>query len=122
MELYIGGYGQNKLEYVKSLYSDTILSKKIDILENLHILIKQKLAGGMNSEQIWQELTTRIVQTEENGKKLIVICDEIGCGIVPFNQSEREWREVTGRILCKLAEQAERVVRIVMGLPQTIKG
>ena len=122
MELYIGGYAQNKLEYVKSLYSDAIQFKKIDIIDNLHLVIKEKLAAGMDSEQIFDEIRARMVQTEERGVKLIVICDEIGNGIVPVDAFEREWREETGRILCKLAEKAERVVRIVMGLPQVIKG
>ena len=122
MELYIGGYAQNKLEYIKALYSDAILSKKIDIIDNLHLVIKEKLAVGMDSEKIWHEIESRMAQAEDRGIKLIVICDEIGNGIVPVDSFEREWREVTGRILCKLAEQAERVVRIVMGLPQVIKG
>lgn len=122
MELFIGGCSQNKLAYVKGLYSDEILHKKIDIIDNFHIIVKEKLAAGLTSAQIWDEIQKLIEETEKGGKKLIFISDEIGNGIVPVDQTEREWREVTGRILCNIAECAEKVTRIVMGLAQVIKG
>lgn len=51
----------------------------------------------------------------------MILCDEIGCGVVPLDPTEREWREVTGRICCKLAEKAERVDRIFCGLNMRLK-
>lgn len=54
-------------------------------------------------------------------KKEVVICNEIGSGIVPLQASEREWREATGRLCIALAEQAKQVVRIVCGLPTVLK-
>ena len=51
----------------------------------------------------------------------VILCDEIGCGVVPLDPTEREWREVTGRICCKLAEKAERVDRIFCGLNMRLK-
>ena len=42
-------------------------------------------------------------------------------GIVPIDSFEREYRERTGRILVKLAEQADEVVRVVCGIGQRIK-
>ena len=116
MELIIGGCAQNKVEYAKSLAPDA------EIINELHLVIKESLAAGMNSDQILQEIITRMTMAEEGGKKLIIISDEIGSGIVPLDAFEREWRETTGRILCRLASQAEKVTRIVMGLPQVIKG
>ena len=50
-----------------------------------------------------------------------VISDEIGNGIVPNDPLEREWREETGRLLRRIAKDADRVVRVVCGLPQVIK-
>ena len=116
MELIIGGCAQNKIEYARSLASDA------EIINDLHLVIKEKLAAGMNSDQILQEIITRMTIAEEGGKNLIIISDEIGGGIVPLDAFERQWREVTGRLLCRLAEEAEKVTRLVMGLPQVIKG
>ncbi|MEE0845449.1 MAG: bifunctional adenosylcobinamide kinase/adenosylcobinamide-phosphate guanylyltransferase [Eggerthellaceae bacterium] len=54
--------------------------------------------------------------------KRVVVCDEVGCGIVPVDPAERAWRERVGRLCCDLAAQAEAVVRMSCGIPQIIKG
>ena len=51
----------------------------------------------------------------------ILICDELGNGIVPLEKMERIWREQTGRLMIELAKQAERVERILCGLGQRLK-
>ena len=51
----------------------------------------------------------------------IIICDEIGNGIVPIDPFEREYRERVGRILVQLAKRAEEVERIICGIGQKIK-
>lgn len=52
----------------------------------------------------------------------VVICTEVGCGIVPIDASERAFRERAGRLAVALADRASCVVRIVCGIPQPIKG
>lgn len=52
----------------------------------------------------------------------IILCDEIGCGVVPFEKAQDDWREQTGRLLCDLAAQADLVVRVYAGIGQAIKG
>ena len=54
--------------------------------------------------------------------KQAVICDEVGCGVVPLAAEERRWREEVGRLCCELAERADVVVRVSCGLPQVLKG
>ena len=60
--------------------------------------------------------------TEELALKDIVIADEIGCGVVPLDKSERVWRERAGRLACMLADRADTVMRVVCGCPQILKG
>lgn len=55
-------------------------------------------------------------------EKQVVVCNEVGCGIVPLDPDERQWREDVGRLTCDLAQQATAVVRLVCGIPQVIKG
>lgn len=54
--------------------------------------------------------------------KRVVVCDEVGCGIVPLNADDRAWRERVGRLCCDLAARADTVVRMVCDVPQVIKG
>ena len=53
--------------------------------------------------------------------KEVVTCCEVGNGIVPLDPGERAWREQVGRTLNILSERADRVVRMVCGIPVTLK-
>ncbi|MBR6408255.1 MAG: bifunctional adenosylcobinamide kinase/adenosylcobinamide-phosphate guanylyltransferase [Clostridia bacterium] len=52
----------------------------------------------------------------------VIIATEIGGGIVPVDEGQREARDKAGRLSCMLAERAETVVRIFCGLPMVLKG
>lgn len=53
-------------------------------------------------------------------KDVVIVC-EVGSGIVPMERSEREAREQTGRLVNRLAAEADHVIRMVCGLPQVLK-
>lgn len=53
---------------------------------------------------------------------VVILCDEVGCGVVPVKAEERAWREAAGRLCCLLARQAERVERVFCGISMTLKG
>ena len=50
-----------------------------------------------------------------------VICDEVGCGVVPLERADRERREAIGRLCCQLAKQAQAVYRLQCGLAMLLK-
>ena len=52
----------------------------------------------------------------------MVVCDEVGSGVIPLEKARRLGREATGRLCCQLAKEATRVVRLVAGIPTVIKG
>ena len=52
----------------------------------------------------------------------VVIATEVGGGIVPTDERQRQSREAAGRLACLLSERAETVVRVCCGLPQVLKG
>lgn len=124
MELYIGGFAQGKLAYVEKkhpgLSAKGVLDGAVEdlrvcaIINHLHLWIRRKLAEGKNPAQELEEFLTRHPDS-------VLICDEIGNGIVPVEQAEREYREYTGRLLCTLAEQAVCVERVICGIGQRIK-
>lgn len=55
-------------------------------------------------------------------KSAVIIIDEIGCGIVPMEKSERVWRENVGKCGCIIAARSDSVIRLVCGIPSAIKG
>ena len=89
----------------------------IVIINHLHLWVKDLLLEGMEESEV-QSTILSWVATHPN---TILICDELGNGIVPLEKMERIWREQTGRLMIELAGQAERVERILCGLGQRLK-
>ncbi len=136
MKLVIGGYSQGKLNYVlnekvnENILTDVFIidgklpnveqmqevidNSKVVIVNHFHEWMRESILQGNNPEQEILHFTDKVPNS-------IVISDEIGNGIVPIDRFEREYRERTGRILIKLAEQADEVVRVICGIGQKIK-
>lgn len=89
----------------------------IVIINHLHMWVKDLLREGMEESEV-QSTILSWVATHPN---TILICDELGNGIVPLEKMDRIWREQTGRLMIELAKQAERVERILCGLGQRLK-
>ena len=89
----------------------------IVIINHLHLWVKDLLREGMEEAAV-QSTILSWVSTHPN---TILICDELGNGIVPLEKMERIWREQTGRLMIELAKQAERVERRLCGLGQRLK-
>ena len=115
MILVIGGYASGKRQYVKSQlgYKDTDISDGVidehPVVYNLQDIVSK--APG-RADELFCELE----------EKQVVVCNEVGCGLVPVSAEERIAREVTGRLCVKLAQKAQRVVRMQCGIASVIKG
>ena len=53
---------------------------------------------------------------------VVLVSNEVGTGIVPENQLSRRFRDLVGSTNQAIAEQADRVVWMVAGIPVQIKG
>lgn len=51
-----------------------------------------------------------------------IVSNEVGQGIVPDSALARQFREAQGRLNCRIAERAERVVVVQVGLARALKG
>lgn len=83
-------------------------------IDQFHEIIRQLLERKEDSEQYVEKL---IRQNPE----AVVLCDEVGMGIIPLSREERLWREAVGRACCQIAAQASQVIRVVCGLEQQLK-
>lgn len=115
MILVIGGYACGKRTYVKETYGYTdgdLADGALDgrpVIYNLQEMLREDPSGA---EALLPELL----------KKKIVICNEVGSGIVPMSRQERDMRDAAGRLCILLAKEAEKVIRVVCGLPVILKG
>ena len=125
MRLVIGGRASGKLAYVKSLgyREDEICDGAAAPMEALfHCPVIYRLHEAVRR---WMQSGGELQAPEEklmSCRPEIVVCDEVGAGIVPLDPFEREYREAVGRLCCQLAGEAEAVVRLYCGIPSVIKG
>ena len=52
---------------------------------------------------------------------IILVSNEVGCGIVPENILARQFRDVAGFVNQKIAARADRVIWMVAGIPVLVK-
>ena len=117
MTLIIGGAGQGKLAYAmeqlhvgqEAVASDP--AQEGAILAGLECWLRQE-TDPMPALERLLEVRPRVV----------ILCNEVGSGVVPMDREERAWRERVGRTCCALAERADKVVRLYCGIPSMIKG
>lgn len=126
MELIIGGAYQGKVDYVckaygidKTMIADGKKASQEEILKakaikNFHEWIRQSMLAN-------QQPSLEILEILKINPELIIITDEVGNGIIPLEHFDRRWREEVGRVCCDLVKQAERVTRVMMGIPLCIK-
>jgi adenosylcobinamide kinase/adenosylcobinamide-phosphate guanylyltransferase len=54
--------------------------------------------------------------------RVILVTNEVGCGIVPENELAREFRDRAGRLNQRAAEAAVEVYWMIFGIPLKVKG
>lgn len=114
MILVLGGVGAGKKEYALSLgyRVDDFTSDPYDgkpVLYGLETLVRK------------DSLSADVLFSAACGKE-VVLCAEVGSGVIPLDRGEREYREAVGRLSVRLAKEATAVVRVVAGIPAVIKG
>ena len=121
MRLVIGGSWQGKRAYVNRRYGPEDAGSGFACIDGLHNYIKEWMAACGPDEEPFSYVMDRVEEQIWRCPNIIVICDEVGGGIVPVEKEERAYRECVGRVLCELAREADSVERVYCGIAQTIK-
>lgn len=127
MILVIGGAFQGKLDYVLNSYGVSPAEvgdayefspeeiKKYRVINKFHLTIKKIYETGLDLDKFLQDIYMP-------GAYKILICDEIGLGVVPEDKVMRDLRDFIGKALIKTAAASCEVVRVTCGLPLMLKG
>lgn len=113
----IGGRYQGKRRYAESLYgefwrvSDLAVSDEISrgLVVNVHLGVRRGLTREFFEERL------------EVLGECVILCVEIGSGVVPVEKEERFWRDETGRVYQFLAREAYIVDRVFAGCAMRLK-
>ncbi len=140
MRFILGGFGQGKLTYAlekycakdnesikENVYDEnnfwdivnvcTMCKDTIIVWNHFNLCVKKMIESGHNDEYIG-EWVGKIIELPSD---IIIICDEIGNGIIPIDENEVRYRELTGRLGIMIAKKADSVERIICGIAQKIK-
>ena len=119
MELIFGGAYQGKTQYAAQKYgltdADIFTCEDLDLDPDARCIRHLERFARACTEAGREEFARR------SPRACVLIADDISCGIVPLDRSERTWREASGRLLSSLAAQADTVTRIFCGLPLEVK-
>lgn len=124
MNLIIGGAYQGKLEFAINKYQKDIIADgnsciledtySCEILNNFQNLVKRYFD---TLDETIQYLDTLL----DKNPSVIIVSTEVGCGIVPIEKSDRDYRELIGRVSCEISKRADTVERVFCGLGVTLK-
>lgn len=126
MWLITGGAYQGKLAYalnVAKLNREDVVDGadctwedilRAPLINHFHLWIKRMLEEKKDTGSL-------VLEIMEKNPEVVIIVNELGCGIVPIDPFDREYREVTGRICQIIAKEAKEVHRVVCQIGQVIK-
>ena len=104
---------------VEELY-EALLSA--DVILHLEKLFEYLMRETENPEDFGSAFLLQMEAREKaEGRERVLTADEIGCGIVPLDPFERDYREREGRFCQRAAAQAREVYRILCGLEMRLK-
>lgn len=95
---------QNDQKKMQTIYIHQILVDYHNEIESLELFLQR-----------WVE------EKKAEFSELILIHEEMGCGLIPDVRQKREQREKQGRAGCFFGERAEEVYRVCCGLGIKIK-
>ena len=87
---------------------------KAEGIFHFHEYIRRSLEAGREIGKLAENL---FLQNPE----VVVVVNELGSGVVPVDDFDRNYRETVGRICCALADKARQVHRVVCGIGMVIK-
>lgn len=131
MILIVGGAWQGKLDFARELAgkknavyelcqvaegSTDSFEAALDcrIIHGFHEYVRRVLKENKSVEAFIEKI-------QAQNPEVIITSNELGCGIVPVDREDREWRETSGRASVRLAKSSDQVYRLVCGIASRIK-
>lgn len=75
-----------------------------------------------NVPKVEREFDRVCREIERCRSSVIIVSNEVGCGVVPVFRSGRLYRDLLGRLNQRIAEISDRVILMVAGIPLVVKG
>lgn len=97
------------------------ISRGITVLDCITLWINNLIDKGLSDKAVKNEVS-RVLKIADRGKfSIIIVTNEVGCGIVPNNKLARRYRDLLGTINQIIAKKADIVYWMCSGIPMEVK-
>lgn len=86
------------------------------VVDCLTLWLSNALAAGGSEPQV-----ERLVEGLQAGPAVVLVTNEVGCGLVPENELGRRFRDLAGILNQRCAAAAQEVYWMAFGLPVRVK-
>ena len=117
MVLIIGGMAQGKRAFAEEKFGISPEEWRYGLCESPYIYGFEEIVRKYDDIELEEKLKTQA----EKYPDTVIICREVGAGIVPREKEDRLWRERVGRWGCRLAARSDEVYRVFCGMGSRIK-
>lgn len=134
MKLIIGGAAQGKLAYAREQFGEgryldggccklEEMYREKGVYDFQRWIQKQMQEAPefFREEEKKEELLELCRSILKENREIILICNEVGCGLVPVEKRDRQYRDLVGEVCIWLAKEAEEVHRVICGIGRRIK-
>jgi len=108
-----------KLEIL--VLKDICAKFNVIIIDCLTLLVSNLILSGVKENDVEKKIKSALEILSKNNAECIIVSNEVGLGIVPNNKTARDFRDVAGRINQIVAQEADKVIFMVSGIPLMVK-
>lgn len=125
MILIYGGIYNNKLNFAKEKYQVTdndVFDFENEICESQMMIseVKRHFKCLYNIQVLLKNMP-EVKAIDFSDYQGIIICNDMSCGIVPLEKSDRIWRENVSRFLTDATKISQEVYRTFLGISTQLK-
>jgi len=91
------------------------------LIDCLTLWMSNLVLDDKKEDYIINQARTMVQVARDKQLHLLMVSNEVGCGLVPEYELGRVYRDVAGRVNQLLAELSDRVIYVVAGLPLELK-
>jgi adenosylcobinamide kinase/adenosylcobinamide-phosphate guanylyltransferase len=91
------------------------------LIDCLTLWMSNLLMETQDESKLKNKIAQLVQALAQADSSVVVVSNEVGCGIVPENQLARQFRDIVGWVNQSVAACADRVVWMVAGIPVTVK-
>lgn len=91
------------------------------IIECIATYVSNLMMDGLSNKEIIKNIQTALKNLKKLNKKIFIVSNEVGSGLVPETASGRLFRDIVGNINQLITEYADEVYLVIAGLPTRLK-